>query len=113
MLAGLNAGPGHRLVAWNSALIYDMIFTQPVVYEFGLLKMPVVLMLGTSDTTAIGSDIAPPDVKARVGHYGTLGKTVTPTIPQGRLIEFDGLGHAPQIQDPQRFHRALLDALAR
>lgn len=28
MLAGLNSGPGHAQVAWNSALIYDMIFTQ-------------------------------------------------------------------------------------
>jgi pimeloyl-ACP methyl ester carboxylesterase len=111
MLAGLNAGPGHRVVAWNSALIYDMIFTQPVVYEFPLLKVPTTLMLGTSDTTAIGSDVAPPDVKARVGHYDTLGKTVIRTIPNGKLVEFEGLGHAPQIQDPDRFHRALLEAL--
>ena len=113
MLAGLNAGPGHRVVAWNSALIYDMIFTQPVIYEMPLLTMPVVLMVGTSDTTAIGSDIAPPDVKARVGHYDVLGKQVVARIPQGTLIEFPGLGHAPQIQDPAAFHRALLDALAR
>lgn len=28
MLAGMNKGPGHTQVAWNSALIYDMIFTQ-------------------------------------------------------------------------------------
>ncbi len=28
MLAGLNKGPGHLQVAWNSALIYDMIFTK-------------------------------------------------------------------------------------
>jgi pimeloyl-ACP methyl ester carboxylesterase len=111
MLAGLNAGPGHRLVAWNSALIYDMIFTQPIIYEVSSLKMPVVLMLGTSDTTAIGSDIAPADVKARVGHYDTLGKDVIKRIPQGTLIEFAGLGHAPQIQQPARFHEALLGAL--
>ncbi len=111
MLAGLNAGPGHRLVAWNSALIYDMIFTQPVIYEMPLLTMPVVLMIGTSDTTAIGSDIASPDVKAHVGHYEVLGKQVAAKIPQGRLIEFAGLGHAPQIQDPMAFNRALLDAL--
>ena len=52
MLAGLNKGPGHTLVAWNSALIYDMIFTQPVVYEFPLLKVPTTLMLGDADTTA-------------------------------------------------------------
>jgi pimeloyl-ACP methyl ester carboxylesterase len=113
MLAGLNQGPGHKLVAWNSALIYDMIFTQPIIYEVPLLKMPVVLMLGTSDTTAIGSDVAPPDVKARVGHYDVLGREVIKRIPQGKLIEFAGLGHAPQIQDPQQFHKALLDALLR
>lgn len=112
MLAGLNAGPGHKLVAWNSALIYDMIMTQPVVYEFPLLKMPTVLMIGTSDTTAIGSDIASPEVKARIGHYDQLGKTVVKTIPQGRLIEFPGLGHAPQLQEPEKFNGALIEAMA-
>jgi pimeloyl-ACP methyl ester carboxylesterase len=113
MLAGLNQGPGHKIVAWNSALIYDMIFTQPVVYEFPLLKMPTLLMIGDRDTTAIGSDIAPPDVKTRIGHYDVLGKEVIKQIPHGRLIEFAGLGHAPQIQEPAEFHRALLDALIR
>ena len=111
MLAGLNAGPGHLAVAWNSALIYDMIFTQPIIYEVPLLTMPVVLMIGTSDTTAIGSDVASPAVKARVGHYDVLGKDVVKRIPQGTLIEFAGLGHAPQIQEPERFHAALLAAL--
>jgi pimeloyl-ACP methyl ester carboxylesterase len=111
MLAGLNQGPGHKLVAWNSALIYDMIFTQPVVYEFPLLKMPVTLMLGDADTTAIGSDIAPPAVKAKIGRYDLLGKQVIQTIPQGELVEFHGLGHAPQMEDPAAFHQALLKAL--
>jgi pimeloyl-ACP methyl ester carboxylesterase len=113
MLAGLNQGPGHKLVAWNSALIYDMIFTQPVVYEFPLLKVPTTLMLGDADTTAIGSDIASPDVKAKIGRYKLLGKEVIKTIPQGRLIEFPGFGHAPQIEDPVMFNKALLDELAR
>ena len=113
MLAGLNRGPGHTLVAWNSALIYDMIFTQPVVYEFPLLKVPTILMLGDADTTAIGSDIAPPEVKAKIGHYNLLGKKVITTIPNGRLIEFPGFGHAPQMEDPAMFHKALLEELAR
>ena len=111
MLAGLQQGPGRALVAWNSALVYDMIQTQPVVYEFPLLKMPVVLMIGTSDTTAIGSDIAPPEVKAKVGHYDVLGKQVVKTIPRGRLIEFPGLGHAPQIEQPDEFDRRLVEAM--
>jgi pimeloyl-ACP methyl ester carboxylesterase len=113
MLAGLNQGPGQKVVAWNSALIYDMIFTQPVVYEFPLLKMPTLLMIGDADTTAIGSDLAPPEVKARIGRYAVLGKEVVQRIPQGRLIEFPGFGHAPQVEDPARFHQALLGALLR
>jgi pimeloyl-ACP methyl ester carboxylesterase len=51
-------------------------------------------------------------VKARIGHYTTLGKQVIKAIPRGQLIEFQGMGHAPQIEDPALFHGALLDALA-
>jgi pimeloyl-ACP methyl ester carboxylesterase len=111
MLAGLNAGPGHQIVAWNSALIYDMIYTQPVVHEFPNLKVPVTLMIGDGDTTAIGSDIAPPELKARLGNYKVLGKETVKKIPQAHLIEFPNMGHAPQMEDPEAFHRALLQAL--
>jgi len=111
MLAGLNAGPGHQIVAWNSALIYDMIYTQPVVHEFPNLKVPVTLMIGDGDTTAIGGDIAPPDVKAKIGNYKVLGKETVKRIPGARLVEFPGMGHAPQMEDPEAFHKALLQAL--
>ncbi|WAH55170.1 alpha/beta hydrolase [Pseudomonas silvicola] len=113
MLAGLNQGPGHNLVAWNSALIYDMIFTQPVVYEFKDLKMPTLLLIGDADTTAIGSDIAPPEVKAKIGHYNVLGKQVSQVIPHATLVEFPGLGHAPQMEQPEQFHKALLAWLSK
>lgn len=100
------------MVAWNSALIYDMIFTQPVVYEFKNLKMPTLLMIGEADTTAIGSDIAPPDVKAVIGHYSVLGKQVAKLIPNATLVEFPDFGHAPQMEDPKNFHKILLQWLA-
>ncbi|HEX4509789.1 MAG TPA: alpha/beta hydrolase [Burkholderiaceae bacterium] len=112
MLAGLQRGPGRELVAVNSARIYDMIQTQPVVYDFPRLQVPTVLMIGTRDTTAIGSDIAPPEVKARVGHYDVLGPQIAQQIPHARLIEFEGLGHAPQIQQPEAFDKRLLEAMA-
>ena len=112
MLAGLNAGPGHEKVAWNSALIYDMLFTQPVFYEFGDLNVPTTLMIGTADTTAIGSDIASPEVKAKLGHYKVLGKEAAKRIPGARLIEFPGMGHAPQMESPAKFNQTLIEALA-
>jgi len=113
MLVGLNKGPGHEAVAWNSALIYDMIFTQPVVHEFKDLRMKTLLLIGDQDTTAIGSDIAPPEVKAMLGRYKTLGPQVAGLIPKGELVTFEGLGHAPQIEEPKQFHKALIDWLGR
>lgn len=113
MLAGLNSGPGKQRVAWNSALIYEMIYTQPVVYEFKDLRVPTTLFIGTGDTTAPGSDSAPPEVKKAVGNYQVLGKEAAKLIPHARLVEFQGLGHAPQMQDPAKFHQALLNDLAK
>lgn len=86
-------------------------FTQPVYYEFQNLKMPTLLLIGTSDTTAISSDIASPEVKAKIGHYDVLGKQVAKLIPQSTLVEFPGMGHAPQMEEPAQFHKALLDWL--
>jgi pimeloyl-ACP methyl ester carboxylesterase len=112
MLAGLYRGPGKQIFAWNSALLYDMIYTQPVVYEFPLLKMPVLLLIGTRDTTAIGKDAAPAELRPKLGNYAELGKRAAKAMPRATLVEFDNMGHAPQMQDPAAFHAALLKGLA-
>ena len=111
MLDGMLRGPGRDIVAWHSALTYDMIFTQPVLYEFEKLTMPTLLLIGEKDNTAIGKDIAPPEVKARLGNYPVLARRTAAAIPRARLILFAELGHAPQMQDPERFHAALLQEL--
>jgi pimeloyl-ACP methyl ester carboxylesterase len=108
MLAGLYRGTGRELVAWNAALLSDMIYTQPVLYEFGDLRMPVLLVIGDKDTTAFGKDVAPPAVRARLGDYPKLGKEAASRIPHVRLVEFPDLGHSPQIQAPETFHKVLL-----
>jgi pimeloyl-ACP methyl ester carboxylesterase len=112
MLAGLNRGSGQKIVAWNSALLYDMIYTQPVVYEFPQLKVPTLLMIGLKDTTAIGKDAAPEAIRPKLGRYSELGKKTAQAIPGAKLVEFPDLGHAPQMQDPEAFHGALLKGLA-
>jgi pimeloyl-ACP methyl ester carboxylesterase len=112
MLAGLYRGPGKHLVAWNSALIFDMIYTQPVIDELGLLQPPTLLMIGDKDTTAIGLDVSPPEVRATLGHYPQLARDAVKAIPHATLVEFPAMGHAPQIQDPEAFDAALLKWLA-
>ena len=112
MLAGMFRGPGRELVAWNSALLYDMIYTQPVVYEFPQLTMPTLLLIGDKDNTAIGKDLAPPELRARLGNYPVLAKQAASSIPRATLVQFPNLGHAPQMQDPAVFHEALLKGMA-
>ena len=111
MIAGMFRGPGREVVAWHSALTYDMIFTQPVVYEFPQLRVPTLLLFGERDGTAIGKDISPPDVKARLGDYPKLARRTAAAIPGAKLVLFPELGHAPQMQDPERFHAALIEGL--
>ena len=111
MLAGLAQGAGRDIVARNAGLIDDMIYTQPVVYEFPLLEVPTILMIGDKDTTAIGKDFSPPDVRARLGHYPELAQRTKAAIPGSELIEFPEAGHAPEIQEPEKFNAALLGAL--
>jgi pimeloyl-ACP methyl ester carboxylesterase len=113
MLAGMYRGPGKNAVAWNSALIYDMIFTQPVLYQFDQIKPATLLFIGDLDNTAIAKDLAPPEVRPTLGHYPELGKAAAARIPHADLIEYPDLGHAPQIQDPARFNSDLIDWLKR
>ena len=108
MLAGLNAGPGKAAVAWDSALLYDMIFTQPVVYELGAVQPRTLLIVGDKDNTAIGKDLAPPEVRPKLGNYPVLAQQAAAAIPRATLIRFAALGHAPQLSDPAAFHASLL-----
>lgn len=112
MQAGLYAGAGRERVAYNQAQTSDMIFTQPVVHEFGSITVPTVLFIGLNDRTAPGSPRAPDALRAQLGDYPALGKSAAAAIPQSTLVEFEGLGHSPQVEAPDVFHAALKKALA-
>ena len=112
MLAGMYAGSGAEIVAWNQAQTSDMIFTQPVVHELPNLRTPTLLFIGETDRTAPGSNRASPELQQKLGQYRDLGPRAAQAIPGARLITFPDLGHSPQVEDPDIFHAALLEALA-
>lgn len=111
MLAGMFRGEGKEIVAWNSALHYNMIYTQPVYYEFEQLSVPTLLMIGEQDITAIGKALAPPEVQKTLGNYPVLAKEAAERMPNAKLVLFPDYGHAPQMQAPEAFHKALLAGL--
>ncbi|MFC6999829.1 alpha/beta fold hydrolase [Rufibacter roseus] len=111
LLAGWTVGPDYPLIAWNAALTYDMIFTQPVVYEFDQLKMPTLLIIGQRDRTALGKAQASPEAREKLGNYPALGKETAKKIQNAKLVELDNVGHLPHIEAFDRFIKPLLQFL--
>jgi pimeloyl-ACP methyl ester carboxylesterase len=112
MLLSLYKLPGEGVIfAYNMAQTTDAILSQPVVYEFPLIIARTLVMIGTRDNTAIGKAWSPPDVQKKLGNYTVLGRATADAIPGAALVEFDNLGHSPQVQDSESYHKALLSWL--
>lgn len=105
---GWKRGPDRDLIAMESALTSDMIFTQPVVYEFSAIQAHTLLIIGQKDTTAIGKAWASPEARARLGHYKELGRQVRDQIPGAELVEIAEAGHLPQVEQWSQYSAALL-----
>jgi len=104
---GMIKHPDYPKVAWASALLYDMIYTQPVVYEFPRLKVPTLLVIGQRDRTALGRAWAPKEAAATLGDYPALGKKAAAAIPGATLVEIPGVGHLPQVEAFEAYSQAL------
>lgn len=111
ILAGWTEHPEYPRVAWCSALTYDMIFTQPVVYELPRLRTPTLLIIGLRDRTALGRAWAPKEVADTLGDYTTLGKKAAQAIPGAKLVELPGVGHLPQVEAFDKYLAALVEFL--
>ncbi|MFW5830612.1 MAG: alpha/beta fold hydrolase [Prolixibacteraceae bacterium] len=111
LLAGWTLNSDYERIAWNSALTYDMIFTQPVVYEFKNIKVPTLLIIGTRDRTALGKPLVSEEVRETMGLYDELGKKTQRKIPGSKLVELEGIGHLPHIESFEQFIGPLLKFL--
>ncbi len=112
-LAGWTINKDYPVIAKNSALLYDMIFTQPVFYEFENVKPPVMLIIGQKDRTAIGKGKAPIEIQETLGNYPSLGKAAAARFKKGELIEIPEAGHMPHIQTYSEFITPTLEFLKR
>ncbi len=111
LLAGWTLSPDYETIAWNAALTYDMIFTQPVVYEFKNIKNPTLLIIGTRDRTALGKPLVSEEVRKTMGLYDKLGKATQEKIPNSKLVEIEDIGHLPHIESFDKFITPLIQFL--
>ncbi len=98
-------------IALANALTTQMIYEQPVVYEFKNIKAPALLIIGQEDRTIVGKDKLPQEMKVKYGQYPQLGKKIAGEMTNAKLIELDGIGHIPHIQSLTDFKKAVLEFL--
>jgi len=106
-------GPDYVRIAWVSARVYDMIFTQPVVYELDAIEAPTLLIIGQRDRTALGKGAVAPEVAETLGQYAELGRRAARRIPNSRLLELEGVGHVPHYEAWNRYIAGLTQFLGR
>lgn len=107
LIAGWTLHKDYPQVAWDAALTSDMIYNQPVCYEFKNIKVPTLLIIGTRDRTAIGKDRAPKELQSKMGQYQELGKKTQREITGSQLVELENVGHLPHIEVYPKFFEAL------
>jgi len=111
LLAGWTLNSEYKTIAWNAALTYDMIFTQPVVYEFKNITAPTLLIIGTRDRTALGKPLVSEEIRKTMGRYNLLGKKTQESIPDAQLFEIENVGHLPHIEKFEAFIKPLVKFL--
>ena len=114
-LVDIGAGPtlstDYPRWAMVAALTSVMIYEQPVVHEFKDLKVPGVLYVGTKDHTNVGKNLLSKAEQEKHGRYDMLGKQTVAKMPDGKLVEFEGVGHIPHMEIFDRFMSELLKNL--
>lgn len=111
-LVAQTKSPDFPLVARANALTFDMIYQQPVSYEFSRIAVPTLLIIGQADRTVVGKAlIKDPGTLAQLGQYPALGRHTAAQIKGAKLMELPGIGHIPHLEAPTQFYKALLGFL--
>jgi pimeloyl-ACP methyl ester carboxylesterase len=110
--AGILASGEFPRDAWSSALTYEMIYQQPVVYELGEISRPTLLIIGQDDRTVVGKNRLPPKLRDVAGQYPELGRKAHAAIRGSALVEVPNCGHIPHNQQPEAFRTAVMQFLS-
>lgn len=76
------------------ALLSQMVYEDPVVYDWPHIRARALVIGGEQDRL--------------VEDYPGLARNVARTIPGAELILYPGVGHSPHLEIPERFHADLV-----
>jgi pimeloyl-ACP methyl ester carboxylesterase len=98
-------------VAWINALTYQMIFEQPVLYEFEKLNVPTLILVGALDRTVVGKELLSSTKQKLFGNYPVLAARAAKKIKNSKVVILPGVGHIPHVQNINKFSEQVLSFL--
>ncbi|QHT71982.1 alpha/beta hydrolase [Rhodocytophaga rosea] len=110
-MAGVKKSSEYPRYARAAALTSQMIYEQPVCYEFTYIQPPTLLIIGQEDRTVVGKAKVSKENLSKVGQYPALGKQTAKLIPKSTLIELPNVGHIPHLEASERFMQEILKFL--
>jgi hypothetical protein len=95
-----------------AALTFQMIYQQPVRYEYPEIAPPVLLVVGAEDHVVPLGQYATPAELARLGDFVRLSETAVHDIPRAQRVLIPECGHIPHLEQPSKFLAEFLPFLA-
>ena len=64
--------------------------------------------MGENDHLAPGRDFAPEALRGKMGQNAELAKALAAKMRRARVEVFEGIGHLPHLEAPERFNDVVL-----
>jgi pimeloyl-ACP methyl ester carboxylesterase len=111
VLIRVTLGPDYPRWARAAALTFQMIYQQPVRYEYHLIAHPTLLVVGAEDHVVPLGNYAPPAEVDRLGDFVGLSTAAAQDIPRATHVVIPECGHIPHLERPDQFFAELLPFL--
>jgi pimeloyl-ACP methyl ester carboxylesterase len=111
VLVRVTLSPDYSQWARAAALAFQMIYQQPVRYEYHLIAPPTLLIVGAEDHVVPLGQYAEPAEAKRLGDFIELSTAAKSDIPNAKRVVVPDCGHIPHLEHPDRFLSELLPFL--
>jgi pimeloyl-ACP methyl ester carboxylesterase len=87
----------------------QMIYREPVVYEYPLITVPTLFIIGADDHNAPGKAYAPEAVRAKMGQNGELAQSLAASMPNAHAEVIPNTGHLVFLDDRSKFNQLMFN----
>ncbi len=94
------------------ALIYEMLYSEPVIYEIHKLAMPTLILFGEKDSVAPGKGFATKTNQKKLGNIPHLAISAARKIKNAQYKMFKDVGHVAHLEATPLFNQTVLDFIS-